>query len=159
MRDLSDEYAHQNVYNFDDSVLYYSRAPATAIPHAPVAGITLNKQRLTVGVAANADGGGKLPIHFVQSAHCPRCFRGRESDDIRIAYVSSGLCWITRDLFSQWLTALNEKMKSEGRNILLPSRACVCATWQRAFQQRQVIPPSPNATAVLHLWPPESLPR
>lgn len=67
----------RNIYNFDEAALFYRllQNRTYALKTERVAkGTKLPKERLTIGLCANATGTHKLPLFVIGKYHKPRCF-------------------------------------------------------------------------------------
>nr|CCA23137.1 putative CENPB/ARS binding proteinlike protein [Albugo laibachii Nc14] len=105
------DYEAKDVYNLDETALYYCKPPNKTICTEPISGRKSDKKRLTVAVAANADGTEKLPLLFVGSAVKSRCFGRQSREHHGVQYKSTNKGWMTCALFQEWLDELNERMK------------------------------------------------
>nr|CCA22268.1 hypothetical protein TRIADDRAFT_5525 [Albugo laibachii Nc14] len=126
------DYEAKDVYNLDETALYYCKPPNKTIATEPMSGRKSDKKHLTVAVAANADGTEKLPLLFVGSAVKQRCF-GRQSGEHH----------------GEWLDELNERMKKEARHILLllDNASAHCGEKLLSNVEIEMLPP--NTTSVL----------
>ena len=76
------------------------------------------KDRLTVMLACSAVGDKLQPVVIGRSAS-PRCFKNIQLDSLPIKWESNRKAWMTCQIFTAWLAHLNNKMKLQGRKILL----------------------------------------
>jgi hypothetical protein len=116
---IAELYEKRNIFNMDETAMYYCKAPDRTISPNPVFGRKKSKKRMTVAVTTNADGSEKLPLLFVGSARQPRCFNKSSPEQLGISYSSTSKGWMTRELFRAWVLELDANMKAEGRHILL----------------------------------------
>ncbi|KAI8876424.1 hypothetical protein K501DRAFT_200444 [Backusella circina FSU 941] len=49
-------YDPKNIFNFDETALYYAKSPVRTIAAQPVSAVKADKKRLTVGPLCSADG-------------------------------------------------------------------------------------------------------
>nr|CCA17142.1 PREDICTED: similar to tigger transposable element derived 4 putative [Albugo laibachii Nc14] len=82
-------------------------------------GRKLNKQRVTVLLATNANGTNKLPPYFIGKAKSPRCFAGRLASHYGLSYSANAKAWIRSDLFTAWLRSQDDIFRKQGRHVLL----------------------------------------
>ena len=68
------QYGLSNVYNFDETALFYAQVPRRTISKTPLSGLKDDKTRITIALACNADGSHKHKLFFVGHAARPRCF-------------------------------------------------------------------------------------
>jgi hypothetical protein len=72
------QFAPKDVYNMDETALYYRSAPETTISKANVAGMKKDKSRITLALTVNADGSDLRDLLFIGKTRSPRCFgRGK----------------------------------------------------------------------------------
>lgn len=121
MRKLTDLYALSNIYNMNETSLYYRQElKKTLSRKKKVSGRKLSKNRLTLCLAVNADGSDKLPPLLIGTAKTPHDLRGHDvSKELGLTYTNSPKAWVNSGIFQRWLLDLNKRMKSKYRKILL----------------------------------------
>jgi hypothetical protein len=67
-------YASKDIYNGDESALFWKSIPDRALATTQMAGGKGAKARITAHFCCNATGTDKLPIWFIGMAAKPRCF-------------------------------------------------------------------------------------
>ena len=74
---LLEGYEPRNVFNADETGLFWRATPTTTLElkGKKCYGGKLSKERITVLVAANADGTEKLPLFSIGKFKTPRCFK------------------------------------------------------------------------------------
>lgn len=116
---VTSKYNKKDVFNMDESAYFYCSVPTKTISKNCVAGRKKNKKRMTVAIAANADGSCKLPLFFIGTAARPRCFGSKSADELGVEYSSASKGWMTTALFQSWVEHFNSTMQSENRHVLL----------------------------------------
>ena len=96
------DYEAKDVYNLDETALYYWKPTTKTISTEPISGSKSDMKRLTVTGAANADGTEKLPLLLVGSAVKPRCFEMQSDESHGVQYKNTKNGWIWRALFWEW---------------------------------------------------------
>ncbi|XP_050024797.2 tigger transposable element-derived protein 6-like [Dermacentor andersoni] len=76
-----------------------------------------SKKRVTVLLCANADGSDKRPPLVIGKSAKPRCFKGNRS--LPVKYVANSRSWMTRAIFSEWVTSFDCDMRRQGRRVCL----------------------------------------
>lgn len=71
-------YDRRDIYNFDETGLFYRQAPQKTISTRDVAGGKVDKTRLTIGFMCNADGSRKEEPLIIGNAEKPVCFKGKD---------------------------------------------------------------------------------
>jgi hypothetical protein len=59
IKEKIERYTHRDIYNFDETAMFYAAPPRTTISRQGFSGWKENKKRLTVGLLFNADGTDK----------------------------------------------------------------------------------------------------
>lgn len=121
--DLLDEYLPSNVFNADETAMYFRATPDGTLAQRgeKVSGAKKRKERLSVLVAANMDGSEKLPLLVIGKSMRPRCFKNKH---LPTKYEANTNAWMTRQIFLEWLVKLDEQMRKANRRILLIVDRC-----------------------------------
>jgi len=110
------QYPPSNVFNMDESALFYNAAPRGSICKKEPPAHKQNKARVTMACCANADGSEKLPLLFLGTAAKPRWYK-RKPTSLQYAGTKKG--WMTTWMYQQWLSDLDAKMARQDRRVLL----------------------------------------
>lgn len=116
LRTIIRNYHPDDVYNMDEAAYFYKAVPRASICMIAAPALKQQKARVTFVVATNASGSDKLPLMVLGTSHRPRWFQQRPAD---VEYVGTRKGWMTVPVFRVWLLQLNERMRQEGRSILL----------------------------------------
>lgn len=106
------DYAPENIYNFDESGLFYKSTPKKShlLSSETAQGDKNSKLRLTVALMAN----------FAGNAARPRAFgRINIETTFNLFWRSNKKAWMTTILFTEFLKRFDRKMVLEGRKVLL----------------------------------------
>ncbi|OAD66156.1 Homeodomain-like DNA binding domain-containing transcription factor, partial [Phycomyces blakesleeanus NRRL 1555(-)] len=118
-------YSACDIYNFDETALFYAAPPRTTISHQKFSGWKDNKKRLTVGLLCNADGMDKWSnVLMIGHARRPNCFnknnKKQEASDHGFSmYHYNSNAWMTRSIFHVFLRCFDHAMKAQKRKVLL----------------------------------------
>ena len=112
------KYKPENVFNMDETGLFYSMAPYRTIASRQLSGFKKDKTRITVALCSNADGSEKLEPFFIGHFRKPRAFKNRSGDDLGLYYRWNTKAWMAALLFHEWLAKLDSRMRSQGRQIV-----------------------------------------
>ncbi|XP_040070451.3 tigger transposable element-derived protein 6-like [Ixodes scapularis] len=112
-------YAVQDVYNADESGLFYQMLPGKTLARKgePCHGGKQSKQRLTLLLCVNMDGSDKRDPLIIGKAQNPRCFKGARK--LSAEYVWNTKAWMSRAIFSEWLKRFDDDMGRQKRNVCL----------------------------------------
>uniref|UniRef100_A0A3B3Q9M8 HTH CENPB-type domain-containing protein n=1 Tax=Paramormyrops kingsleyae TaxID=1676925 RepID=A0A3B3Q9M8_9TELE len=119
MRTLLDTYEARNIFNVDETGVFWKCLPDKTMAFRGEAchGGKKSKDRLTVLVAANMDGSQKLPLYVIGKSKTPRCFK--QTKVLPCDYDGQSRAWITGDLFSAWVKKWDRKFQAEKRKVAL----------------------------------------
>jgi hypothetical protein len=119
LKAVIEEYSLNDVYNFDETGLFFKLGPSSTLATGPVCGKNLSKERITVGLAANATGTHKLTPVIVAHARRPRCFGKNFNPEIYCHYFYNKSAWMTAVVFTEWIQEVDKQMRTSKRNILM----------------------------------------
>lgn len=113
-------YSLKDIFNCDETGLFFRVLPkhSLVLKGDKCNGSKYSKERLTVLLACSAEGEKLTPLVIGKSKN-PRCFGKRNHASLGVEYTFNGKAWMTRDIFTDWLKRLNNKMLSRKRKILL----------------------------------------
>ncbi|XP_052130730.1 jerky protein homolog-like [Frankliniella occidentalis] len=116
----------RDVYNFDESGLFWKSVPTRTYVHAGETradGAKVRKDRVTIGVCANATGSHKLPLLMIGKAKHPRALKAywNHFEKMRIIYKHQSSSWITAEIYTDWIRnyfipLVEQRQKTEGRS-------------------------------------------
>ena len=113
------EYKPENIFNCDETSLLYRAMPTGTIAQKDekVHGFKKSKDRVTVLLCVNQTGEDKLQPLFIGKSKMPRCLKNVKN--YPISYTYSKNSWMTKNIFTDWLTKLDLNMKKQNRKIVL----------------------------------------
>ncbi len=113
-------YELKDVFNADETGLYYRTLPSRSLVHAGESGkgIRTSKDRITVLLCCSAAGEKVKPLVIGRTQN-PRCFRAYGRHELGVGYEFNSKAWMTSKIFRTWLESVNNKMRIQGRHILL----------------------------------------
>ena len=121
-RELHDVLARwdlENIYNCDETALYWKLEPSKTLARHPIAGTKKPKDRVTIMLACNATGTSKLTPIFIHKYKNPRCMQNVNHNDLPVHYYWNSSAWMQGSIFSNWLRKLNADLRKAQRCILL----------------------------------------
>lgn len=120
-----EKYNLNDVFNCDESALFYQMAPDRTIAPSTFSGRKTQKARFTFHACVNATGNEKLPLMFIGTSLKPRCFKKKTGEQLGLYYRNNKKAWMNGGLFSEWLHSVDRVIgKTPGRNILLLMDNC-----------------------------------
>ncbi|XP_041364446.1 tigger transposable element-derived protein 6-like [Gigantopelta aegis] len=146
------DYAPEDVFNMDETGLFFKLGPNYTLASKPVKGVKRSKDGITVALCANSTGDIKIKPFVIAKARRPRCFGRDFNPEVYVRYRNNKKAWMTSDLFCNWLRAFDRQMKSRGRKvILLVDNAASHACGNLALGNVKVHFLPPNTTAHIQL--------
>ncbi|XP_064464099.1 tigger transposable element-derived protein 6-like [Ornithodoros turicata] len=113
------DYSPEDIYNIDETALFYRLGPTRTLAANPVSGTKRSKARLTVGLLCNASGTDKCKPVVIAKAMRPRDFGKKFSPEIYCHYHANGKAWMTSDIFVDTLRQFNRRLQREKRQAIL----------------------------------------
>jgi hypothetical protein len=86
IRTILDQYALADIYNMDETRLFYCMQADNSLATKQLEGRKYNKERITITVCCNADGFDKLPLWIIGKSFRPRCFKNINIDNLDYKY-------------------------------------------------------------------------
>ena len=119
LKEVISAYEPRDVYNIDETGLFFRMPPSKSLSKGPRHGTKQFKDRITVALCTNADGSDIIkPLVIGKSAN-PRCFK-----DFTVAsyikYNDNSKAWMTGYIFAEWLHYFDQHIKrKKNRPVLL----------------------------------------
>ena len=114
LRKILKDYSLNDVFNFDETGLFYRLEP-----NGPVKRTKKYKDRVSIGLCANADGSEKLMPVLIHKSKKPRSFNNGFNPDMFLEYYFNKKAWMTSVIFVQFVEKLERKMRRAKRKIIL----------------------------------------
>ena len=153
IKDEISNYSVNDVFNFDETALFYRLQPNKTLATGIINGDALSKERLTVALCTNASGNYKLKPLVIGRFKRPRCFGKVWDPNDVVHYYYNTKAWMTMELFADWLNKLNRSMKILNRNILLlvDNAGGHNINSDLSLSNIKIVYLPPNTTSKLHL--------
>ena len=118
---LLQEYTPENIYNADETGLYYRATPDSSLcyTYEQISGSKRAMERITILLCANMSGKDKLKLLMISKSKKPRCFKNINMDTLPITYCSNQNAWMTRIIFQEWVSKWDSVLRENCRKILL----------------------------------------
>lgn len=114
-------YQPEDIYNMDETGLFWKATPSHSITNERIAGRKQDKSRVTIILACNSTGSDKVPIWVIGKSTKPRSF-GRNNTNInklQLVYKSQRKAWINTEICIEWLQQFAHHINSLERKICL----------------------------------------
>ena len=113
------EYTKDDIYNLDETGLFYGLEPNKTLATGPVRGTKKCKDRITVALCANASGTDKLIPFVIGKSLRPRCFPKHFYVQTVVRYMNNNKAWMTAEFFVEFLEEFDQRMRRESRKAVL----------------------------------------
>ena len=115
------EYKPDDIYNADDTGLYYLATPDGSLGYAyqQLSGSNKDMDRVTNLCCANMSGNDKVKLLVIGKSKKPRCFKGIDVDTLPVSYRANKNAWMISLLFEEWITRWDSALGNQSRKILL----------------------------------------
>ena len=119
LQQILSRYELSDIYNCDETALFWKAEPSHTLAHAPISGTKRLKDRVSIMVTCNATGDHKLPLLFIHRSQTPRCLKGISKPSLPVWYYWNAKAWMVRSIFGHYLNRLDSIMRRANRQILL----------------------------------------
>jgi DDE superfamily endonuclease/Tc5 transposase-like DNA-binding protein len=146
-------YNPEDVYNADETGLYWRQGPVRTLHFKNISGKKLAKERLTFLFCTNATGTDKrIPLAIGKSEN-PRSFGCRRTwrfnGSINVQYTHQKSAWMNTQIWKEWLLSWDTELKHSGRKILLLYDNFSAHIQPENLQNIKMLALPPNTTSVL----------
>lgn len=114
---ITAEYDACDVYNMDETALYWKRSPDRGLATQRLPGVKVDKCRMTIALTINADGSDRVPLWIIGTAANPRCMKNVRQSALRCKYRNNKKAWMNSTIMLEYLEWFDRRMS--GRQVLL----------------------------------------
>lgn len=117
IRQLCSEFADEEIYNMDETGLFWRCAPHRGLSTHAMPGVKQNKARVSIVVCSNATGTNRMPLWVIGHAKTPRCLRSVNMEALGIVWRFNQKAWMNGVIMGDWLKAFYQHVQT--RRVLL----------------------------------------
>ena len=149
--ELLSKYGPDDIYNADETGLYYRATPdgTLAFKGEAVSGSKKAMDRVTALVCCNMSGTDKKKLLLIGKSANPRCFKGIKVQSLPVDYRNNKNAWMTSILFTEWLEKWDNELRREKRKILLLVDNCSAHPVVQGLTNIELHFLPPNTTSIL----------
>jgi hypothetical protein len=103
IRTLCGEYQEEDIYNMDETGLYWRSTFSTGLSSEPTPGRKKDKSRISVVLCTNCTGTDRVPPWFLGHAKQPRALRGINVTALGGYWRGNKKAWMTTAVMTEWL--------------------------------------------------------
>jgi hypothetical protein len=119
LQDIISQYDLDDVYNADETGIFYRLLPNRTLSTTQTSGTKKNKEQITILLACNSTGSHKIKPLVIGKAARPMTLRSLNMNNLLVTYQSNAKAWMTSEIFNKWLKTLNTQMVNRNKRILL----------------------------------------
>lgn len=138
LRTLAGEYAEENIYNMDETGLYWRMVPSRGLTTSVQAGVKKDKSRITVVLCVNSNGTDRFPVWLIGNAKTPRALRGVSVPTMGGEWRWNRKAWMNTEVMKDWLRAFYAHVGTQ-REVLL-----TMDNFSAHISALELVPPPPN---------------
>jgi hypothetical protein len=117
VRAICDSYQEEDIYNFDETGLYWRASPSAGLTSRVTPGVKKDKSRISILACTNATGSDRFPLWFIGRAKQPRALRSTNLAALRAVYRGNTKAWNNNIVMAEWLGAFYNHISN--RRVLL----------------------------------------
>lgn len=143
-------YEDKDIFNMDETGLFFRALPNKSLMQKSeeARGGKIPKQRLTVSLCVSATGEKEKPL-IIWTSKKPRCFKGKDLNNLGVYWHSNKKAWMTSSIFEEWLVLFDKKMKNQSRKVLLVLDNATCHSNLSELSNVKLLFLPPNTTSKL----------
>jgi hypothetical protein len=101
LQEITSHYALRDVFNMDETALFYRMPPNRGLATKQISGLKGDKTRLSLAFTANADGSEKRKVLIIGHARKPHCFKKKEGSALGFDYYWNSKAWMVGSIFQR----------------------------------------------------------
>src|ERR1700737_2059038 len=113
------KYDLEDIFNFDETGLYYRASPCKTLNIGKAKGNKKQKDRVTLGLCTNILGKERLKLVLIYKSAHPICFPRSYDPNSTVHYYSNNSTWMNGDVFTHWVKSENRRMALKDEKICI----------------------------------------
>lgn len=138
LRTLCGEYQEDDIYNMDETGLFWRQTPSSGLATQSRPGIKKDKSRITLVVCVNCTGSDRLPLWMIGNAKVPRSLCGLNIEALGGVWKSNKTSWMNSLVMREWLLHFYSHIGNQ-RSVLL-----LMDNFSAHIQGVELLPPPSN---------------
>jgi hypothetical protein len=118
LRTIAGEFQEEDVYNMDETGLYWKMMPSRGLATQTLPGLKKDKARISLVFCVNASGTDRLPVWMIGRYKQPRALRNIDIPSMGGQWRASQKAWMNTTIMSEWLHAFYQHIGTT-REVLL----------------------------------------
>ena len=119
IREMLAPYDNDDIYNMDESALYWKASPDATLATESTPGGKSSKARITINLCCNSTGNHRLLPWYIGTSMKPRCFSssGINIENLPMKWRNNKKGWMTAAIMKEYILWFDQQM--HGRNTIL----------------------------------------
>ncbi len=138
LRTLAGEFQEDDIYNMDETGLYWRMTPSRGLATQSRPGLKKDKSRVSLVLCVNSTATDRLPIWIIGKAKTPRALRGVNVSTMGGEWRANKKAWMNTAVMSEWLQAFYSHIGTT-RQVLL-----TMDNFSAHYTGLELAPPPPN---------------
>lgn len=105
VRVIAEGYEARDIYNMDETGLYWRMTPSRGLSTQSVPGIKKDKTRITLTFCCNSTGDDRFPLWIIGNAKVPRSLRNVNVRGMGAIWKWNRKAWMNTDIMEEWYQA------------------------------------------------------
>jgi DDE superfamily endonuclease/Fission yeast centromere protein N-terminal domain/Tc5 transposase DNA-binding domain len=118
LRTLAGEYNEEDIYNMDETGLYWRNMPSRGLASQSRPGMKKDKSRISLVLAVNTTGSDRLPIWIIGKYRTPRALRNISISTMGGQWRWNPKAWMNTAIMIEWLQAFYSHIGPTRRVLL-----------------------------------------
>ncbi|EIC06936.1 CENP-B protein, partial [Microbacterium laevaniformans OR221] len=102
LRTIAGEYDEEDIYNMDETGLFWKLSPSQGLSSGPRPGVKKDKTRITVVFCSNSSGTDRYKPWFIGNARTPRALRNINISTMGGVWRWNKKAWMTSIIMEDW---------------------------------------------------------
>ena len=119
IRELCKTYSDDDIYNMDETGLFWRSSPSSGLSTANIPGVKKDKARITAAFCVNYSGNDRLNPWLIGKAKRPHSLRNVNCAGLGITWKYQSKAWMDSLIMKDWLQYFYNHIGSSRRVILL----------------------------------------
>ena len=119
VRVICDQYQPNDVYNMDETGLYWRRMPNGGLSSKGSPSYKKDKTRITLAVTTNATGSDRMPLWLIGTAKTPRALRNLNISALGCVWKWNRRAWMRGDIMQEWFRSFYKHIGTQRQVVLL----------------------------------------
>ena len=124
LQTLAGEYEEENIYNMDESGLFWRMMPSRGLSAQSQPGLKKDKSRISVVFTTNATGTDRLPVWFIGKAQTPRALRNVSVSTVGGQWRWNKKAWMNTTITIEWLKLFYQQIGTTRQVLLTMDNFC-----------------------------------